>query len=74
MEMKNVFSSQVSQIGYDASAKQLAVKFKNGRTAVYSDVPSDVARNVTEAPSVGTALHTWIKGKYAFGYLPERQA
>lgn len=68
MEMRRVFSSHVSSIGYDPASKELHVEFKNGKTAVYMDVPSDVAKMVTDAPSVGTALHQFIKDKYAHGY------
>lgn len=71
MELRQIFSTHISAIGYDPDTKELHVKFKsNGKTAVYSDVPSDVARMVTDAPSVGTALQQFVKGKFAFGYLP----
>lgn len=75
MEMKTVFSSTVARLGYDPTSKELHVEFrgkngKAGKTAVYIDVPSDVAALVVDAPSVGTALHQFIKGKYAHGYQP----
>ena len=66
MQMKSVFSSHINAIGYDSG--NLQVEFKNGMVAVYQDVPEDVANNVLNAPSVGTALNALVKGKYAFGY------
>lgn len=74
MEMKSVFSSHVSKVGYDAGSKELEIEFKNGKTAVYQDVPSDVANLVVNAPSVGSAIHTFLKGRFAFGYKPQRPA
>lgn len=69
MQMKRVFSSHINGVGYDIDSKELAVEFKDGRTAVYMDVPSDVAQMVVDAPSVGSALHRFIKGRFAFGYV-----
>ncbi len=71
MELRQVYSSHVSALGYDSSSKELEVKFTNGKTAVYQDVPADVAKLVTDAPSVGSALSQFIKGKFAFGYKSE---
>jgi hypothetical protein len=70
MAMKRVFSSHINAVGYDSSSKELAVEFQNGKTAVYSDVPEDIAKMVVDAPSVGTALTQFVKGKFAFGYKP----
>lgn len=69
MELRRIFSSHIGGVGYDAHSQELWVEFQNGKTAVYQGVPPDVARMVTDAPSVGTALNQFIKGKYGFGYL-----
>ncbi len=68
--MKTVFSSMVNAVGYNADAQELFVKFKNNKVAVYQSVPADVAALVVDAPSVGNALNSFIKGKYGFGYIP----
>lgn len=68
MELKKVFSSHIVGVGYDPATRELHIAFKNGKTAVYMDVPPDVAHMVTDAPSVGTALQQYVKDKYAFGY------
>lgn len=67
MQMKAVFSSHIKAVGYDSG--NLQVEFNNGTTAVYQDVPDDVANNVMNAPSVGSALNNLVKGRYAFGYV-----
>lgn len=68
MEMKRVFSSHINSVGYNPDSQELYVEFSNGKTGVYFGVKSDVAQLVVDAPSVGSALHRFIKGKYAFGY------
>lgn len=70
MEMRRVFSSHIDAVGYDPDSKELHVEFKNKKIGVYMDVPPDVARMVTDAPSIGTALSQFVKDKYAFGYKP----
>lgn len=68
--MRNVFSSHVEAIGYDEGSGELHVTFgRNGKTAVYQGVPTDIARDVMNAPSIGEAMWNSIRGKYAFGYL-----
>lgn len=62
-EMKKVFSSTVNEIGYDEEAKELVVAFKNG-TYAYSGVDPATADSVIRAPSVGSAIHSEIKGKF----------
>ena len=67
--MKRVFSSHVNEVGYDPAAQELHVVFDNGKHAVYSGVPAVKGRAVVDAPSVGSALHTEIKGQYAHRYV-----
>lgn len=68
MKMRSVFSSHVDQIGYDEQALELHVKYKTGKTAVYRGVPASTADNVMSSPSIGSALHRHVKGKYDHGY------
>lgn len=67
-QMKSVFSSHIASIGYDPSG-ELHVVFKDGRAGIYSGVPSDIGEAVMNAPSVGSALHQTVRGKYAFSYV-----
>jgi len=64
-EMRSVFSSNVSEIGYDADTAELFVTWRSGKTSAYSGVPDDVARQVVNAASVGSAVNDMIK---AAGY------
>lgn len=68
MTMRDVFSSHVDRIGYDAEAEELTVEWKKGKTSVYSGVPADVAESVMNAFSVGQAIHNQIKSNYPHRY------
>lgn len=74
MEMKSVFSSHVNAIGYDEQNKELHVEFNSGdpgkpnKTAIYYGVPPDVAASVTNAPSIGKALHSFVRDQYRHVY------
>jgi hypothetical protein len=67
MEMRSVYSSHVSSIGYENG--NLIVEWANGRTSEYSGVPENVAEEVMNAPSIGSALRNSIKGAYVHRYL-----
>ena len=69
MILKSVYSSHVSEIGYDPDQQALHVVFKNGKHAVYRDVPPEVADSVTSAPSIGTAINNSIRDQYEFAYV-----
>lgn len=62
--MRNVYSSHVDSVGYDAAEAELHVEFKDGTRIVYKAVSAPVAAEILGAPSVGKALHTNIRGKY----------
>lgn len=66
---KQVFSSMVTNVGYDDESKEMTVTFKSGKTAAYSGVPEDLALQLSVAPSVGTMLNEQIKGQYSFRYV-----
>lgn len=72
-EMRPVFSSHISEIGYDADANELHVTYKNGKMVVYEGVPADKAAIVgaldTTPPSIGEALREHIRGKYKHRYV-----
>jgi hypothetical protein len=69
IELRSVYSSHVSEIGYDPDLKALHVVYKSGKRAVYRDVPEDVADSVLTAPSIGEALRESVRGVFSFGYL-----
>ena len=59
-------SSFITEIGYSEDTKTLLVEFKNGKGAFYSDVPREVYEEFIKAPSLGSFLNQYIKGKYEF--------
>jgi hypothetical protein len=67
--MRSVFSSHVDRIGHDMQTGELHVVWDSGKTSVYSGVPADVADDVSQSWSVGSALTAKVKGKYAHRYL-----
>ena len=66
--MRGVFSSHVNKVGYDAEKQELFVEWDTGKTSVYSGVPAGLADSVSSGWSVGKALASEIKGKYAHRY------
>ena len=66
--MKPVYSSHIDKIGYDPDTQVLSVLYKNGKTAHFQGVPAETADDVVNAPSVGSALHQHIRGKYEHSY------
>lgn len=65
---QSVFSSNVSEVGYDAEAGELIVTWKSGKTSAYSGVPEDVAMKLANAASVGAMLNAEIKPFYNHRY------
>lgn len=56
IEMRQVRSSNVEAVGYDADGRQLKVQFKGGSEYLYSDVPPEVFAALLDAQSVGSFL------------------
>lgn len=64
-DMKPVKSSQIKSIGYDATAKKLAVHFINGdNTYHYEKVDQKTFDALSSAESVGSHFHSHIRGKF----------
>lgn len=62
---KSVFSSMVSEVGYDPEKAELSVTWaKSGKTSVYAGVPEGVALDLSNAPSVGQMVNSEIKPYY----------
>jgi hypothetical protein len=67
MEMREVYSSAVQEIGYE-DGKLVVVWKRTGKTSTYTGVPPDLARQVMNAPSIGQALRESVQGVYDHGY------
>jgi hypothetical protein len=67
-EMKRVQSSHVWEIGHKGDTLTVrfwpSVKHPAGRVVSYQGVDAKTAEAVLAAPSIGSALHSMIKGKY----------
>jgi hypothetical protein len=62
--MTTVHSSNVHSVGYDAASKTLAVRFHSGEVWHYADVPSNVARGLAKAKSVGQFFSTNVRSAF----------
>lgn len=67
--MRDVYSSNVREIGYDADTQDLIVVWKNGRKSAYHGVSEELATQVATAPSVGSMLNADIKPNYQHRYV-----
>ena len=63
-----VYSSNVSEVGYDDESGELLVVWKSGKTSAYQGVPEDVALKLANAPSVGKMINDEIKPYYSHSY------
>lgn len=68
MTSQHVHSSHVDHVHHDPETNDLTVRWKDGKTSVYSGVPASLARTVANSPSVGQALHGMVKGKFGHRY------
>lgn len=65
---REVFSGNVSKLGYDTESNTLLVAWVKGRISGYRNVPEDMFEDLCKAPSVGSAVNDTIKGKYDHFY------
>lgn len=63
-EMVPVQSSNVKAVGYDADKSELHVQFHNGGHYRYLGVSPEKHRALMAASSVGSHLHSHIKGQH----------
>lgn len=67
---KDVYSSNVSEVGYDDEAKELLIKWaKGGKTSAYKGVSEELALQLSTAPSVGVMLNAEIKPYFPHRYV-----
>ena len=65
---KEVYSSNVSSVGYDPETKELSITWMKGKRSIYSGVPEELAEQLVVAPSVGSMLNAEIKNYYPHRY------
>lgn len=64
MDMQPVSSSNIAAIGYEADTQTLGVRFNNGTTWHYEEVPQEVFDELSGAESVGRTFNQLVKGSY----------
>lgn len=65
---RQVYSSNVAEVGYDDHTKELLITWMKGKRSIYSGVPEELAEQLVNAPSVGSMLNTEVKPFYAHRY------
>ena len=66
--VKDVYSSNVSTVGYDPETLDLTITWTNGKRSIYSGVPAELADQLAVASSVGSMLNAEVKPYYAHRY------
>ena len=69
MAYKSVISSNIN--GYDYNNKTLKIKFQNGNTYEFYNVPEDVIKEFDKSKSKGKFFYSDIKGRYDFKKINE---
>lgn len=57
-------SSNVASVGYDAGSQTLEVKFHDGGTYQYHQVPATTHEALMKAPSTGKYIQANVRGKF----------
>lgn len=65
---KDVYSSNVSTVGYDDETKELLITWTKGKRSIYSGVPEELAEQLANAPSVGSMMRTEIIPYFSHRY------
>jgi hypothetical protein len=66
MNRTAINSSNIAEVGYDASTGTLELLFHNGRLYQYFDVPAAVHEELLQAPSPGQYFYQNIRGVYRY--------
>ncbi len=69
MRCRDMPSTAIATIEYDATRERLTVTFVTGRIYEYVDVPSEVAASFQSAFSKGTFFNSYIRDRYDFREL-----
>lgn len=72
--LKPVKSSYIDSVGHDPSNNQLQVKFKDGSTFIYDDVPAKVHADMLKSDSIGSFFHTKVKANFTGTKLEMKKA
>ncbi len=66
MKLLPVISTSISDIGYDIGVQTLYVRFNNGFTYQYGNVPPQVYSTLMNSESIGAYFNRNIRGRYPY--------
>lgn len=66
--MKEVYSSNVSAVGYAPDTQELHVTWSTGKTSVYEGVPADLGEQASTSWSIGKFLNENVRDKFPHKY------
>ncbi len=64
MEMIPVASKAITSIGYDPASMRMQIRFKQGHTYTFCNVPESIFDGLLKAPSKGIYYDLHIRNKY----------
>jgi hypothetical protein len=64
MNMIPVRSSAISAVGYDAATRRMKIRFTQGWTYDFCNVPQHIFDGLLRAPSKGTYYNNHIRDRY----------
>ena len=62
MDRKQVSSSLVASVGYDADEEVLEIELQDGKVYQYRDVPEETYQGLLDADSIGRYFNLHIRG------------
>jgi hypothetical protein len=69
MELRDVTSSNLAQIGFDNKTNTLRVVFATGVTYDYYGVDEQTYRHLLQAPSKGKYFHRYIRDRFNYSIV-----
>ena len=66
MDWRDVSSSMITRVGYDAASMTLTVEFRNGAIYEYFEIPENIFDELVSSASAGQFLAQNIKGIYRY--------
>ncbi len=66
MRRKQVVSTSLASVGYEAATRILEVEFRKGRIYRYHDVGPDIVERLMTADSKGRFMNAHIRNAYRF--------
>lgn len=59
-----LFSSWISEVEHDPETNQMTLRYSDGGATIYDGVDTATYQSVISSPSIGTAIHAFVRGNY----------